>query len=76
MCLIIAHEGVSYQCDSTISVVWTCLGTLPVSTGQPTPLGVFSLVQNKKEADRESISMAKRILMKMEDMRIIIITEY
>lgn len=71
-------RGVSYQRDSTIGDVWTCLGTLPVSTGQLAPLGVFTLIQNqkKKKADRVSIRMAKRILMTMEDMRIIIITNY
>ena len=72
-------RGVSYQRDSTIGDVWTCLGTLPVSTGQPAPIGVFTIIKNqkkKKKAGRVSIRMAKRVLMKMEDMRIIIITNY
>ena len=46
-------RGVSYQRDGTIGDVWTCLGTLPVSTGQPAPLGVFTLIQNQKKKKRQ-----------------------
>lgn len=48
--LIMAHEGESpINHDSTITNVWTCFGTLPMSPGQPAPLYFFTLKGNLRE---------------------------
>lgn len=48
--LIMAHVGESpINHDSTISNVWTCLGTPPMSPGQPAPLYFFVLIGNLRE---------------------------